>query len=86
MTTLNSIFTCPMCESAQINLLETNVLMSDVRTDIVQCAVCNTIWKAYSKVQETAVELLQQGQVVPTEEGDTLDVPEVLTEIASEEA
>lgn len=56
---LNEMFVCPSCGSHSINLADTSVLLSNVRSDILQCVDCGCMWRGYSMVTECRTEILQ---------------------------
>ena len=59
--TMTEMFICPECGHHQINLHESNLLMSDVRSDIIECSVCGAVWRGFSRVVECQIELLRNG-------------------------
>lgn len=59
--TMTNMFICPECEHHEIKLHESNLLMSDVRSDIIECSICGAVWRGFSRVVECQIELLRNG-------------------------
>ena len=59
--TMTNMFICPECGHHEIKLHESNLLMSDVRSDIIECSICGAVWRGFSRVVECQIELLRNG-------------------------
>lgn len=55
----NAFTKCPVCGKQNIGIKSVQVLFEDVRYDIMACADCESIWKAYYKVSNPKIEILK---------------------------
>ena len=58
MKTMHESFICPTCGETHTALQSSDILLSNVRMDVFGCAICGTMWRVYSKVEEVNVEIL----------------------------
>ena len=59
--TMTNMFICPECGHHEIKLHDSTLLMSDVRSDIIECSICGAVWRGFSRVVECQIELLRNG-------------------------
>ena len=66
--TLRKSFICPKCGNEKIAILNSGVILEDVRMDYFRCPKCETEWKVYSKTAEVNTEVTYVAAPKPVEE------------------